>query len=278
MKRHNPSPAGAVSPPLNLPLSISIIAMNEEARLGRCLESVSGLGREIIVVDSGSTDETPKIAEQYGARFIHNDWPGHVAQKNVALSHCTQPWVLSLDADEALDEELSLAIRGIIEADGPEAGYEMNRLTWFLGDWIWHAWQPEWRLRLVRRDRAEWQGMDPHDYLTISGSTGRLNGYLLHFSFWNLEHFSRKIVDYGVISGDSLTSRGKKPGMRQLLGSPLARFVKTLLLRSGWRDGWRGVLIAYMTLMSGVLKYGFAMEAQTPEAQRTLEDSQKNQS
>jgi hypothetical protein len=123
-----------------------------------------------------------------------------------------------------------------------------------------HAWHPEWRLRLVRRELSQWEGMDPHDYLTVKGSTVRLSGYLLHYSFWDLAHHAYKTVDYGRISGGQLVARGKHVSGWKLLGSPLWRFFKVLVLKGGWRDGWRGVLVAYTTTMAGVLKYAFALE------------------
>lgn len=269
-------PARPMASPSNLPLSISVITLNEGDNLERCLDSVSGLGSEIVIVDSGSTDRTCEIAARYQARVIHNDWPGHVAQKNVALDHCTQPWVLSLDADEALDETLRDAILRLFEGNPEYQGYQLNRLTWFLGDWMRHAWHPEWRLRLVCRDGARWAGMDPHDYLTAPGRHGRLDGYLVHYSFRDLAHHVAKMADYGRISGGQLIARGRHVRARHLLFSPIWRFIKVLFVKGGWRDGWRGVLIAYTTMMAGVLKYAFALEARRVSPPRNGKNSSES--
>src|SRR5207249_2195649 len=126
-----------------LPISVSIITLNEEENLPRCLESVHELAAEIIVVDSGSTDRTREVAERFGAVFQVHPWGGHVAQKNLALERCTQRWVLCLDADEALSPELQMAVRRLFENGEPaESGFWVNRFNFYLGRWIRHAWYP----------------------------------------------------------------------------------------------------------------------------------------
>ena len=160
-----------------LPLSVAIVTLNEEANLPRLLESVRGLAAEIVVIDSGSTDRTEEIAREYGARFEHADWAGFITQKNHSLDACTQPWVLFLDADEALSPELAASLKELF-ANGctPEKeGYWLNRRTWYLGAWIWHTWHPEWRLRLLKRGAGRWGGMDPHDRLDCTGASWERN-------------------------------------------------------------------------------------------------------
>ena len=143
-----------------LPLSLAVITFNEEKNLYRCLESVKGLVSEIVVVDSGSTDTTIQIAEVFDAHVYQKTWLGHVAQKNIALSKCTQPWVISLDADEAISEDLRCSIVKIFDKGEPEKdGYWINRKNYYLGAWIEHAWFPEWRLRMVKRENALWKGL-----------------------------------------------------------------------------------------------------------------------
>ncbi len=278
MKLHpkfNPRRAVGGDEKHDLGLSVSIITLNEEDNLKKCLDSVAGLANEIIVVDSGSTDRTREVAAAHGAQFIHNDWPGHVVQKNVALSHCTQPWVLCLDADEALDEELRCEIITLLQGSPDCAGYAVNRLSWFLGDWIRHAWHPEWRLRLVRRENAKWGGMDPHDHLLVEGKTARLPGCLLHYSFRNLDHHLQKTLGYGRISGAELVKKNKRISMAKLIFSPFWRSFSVLFFKGGWRDGWRGWVVAYTSMLAGFAKYAYAMEAQRvkPESDHSGEQS-----
>ena len=248
-------------PAVPLPLSVAVITLNEECNLPRCLDSVRGLAAEIVVIDSGSTDNTGAIARQCGAVFEFNAWPGHVAQKNVALRRCTQPWVLSLDADEALSPELAESIRRLFAAGEPnESGFWLNRRTFYLGDWIWHAWYPEWRLRLVRRERAEWRGLDPHDKLEVTGPTAKLEGDLLHYSFRDLHDHLERTIRYARIMADSQASQGKSFHWHALVFSPWYAFFKRLVLKQGWRDGWRGWVIAFVNLLGSFAKSAFLLE------------------
>ncbi|MDT0635013.1 glycosyltransferase family 2 protein [Spectribacter hydrogenoxidans] len=253
--------SAAVAGPL--PLACAVITRDEADNIGRCLASVAGLVREIVVVDSGSTDATCEIAREYGARVIHRDWTGFAAQKQFAMDQCSQPWLLSLDADEALEPAARAAIEALFAGDSEpaHAGYEINRLTWYLGDWVRHTWYPEWRLRLVRRDRAAWRDYNGHDYLAVDGEVARLGGHLLHYSYRNLEHHMQQSIHYARMSGLQLAQGDRRIPISKLFFSPLGRFIRLYLLKQGWRDGWRGVLLAFSSVMSGFLKYAFALEA-----------------
>ncbi|MGD0650442.1 MAG: glycosyltransferase family 2 protein [Verrucomicrobiia bacterium] len=260
----------ATAAPVPLPLSVAIITLNEERNLPRCLESVHNLAVEIVVIDSGSTDKTGEIARQCGAVFEFKAWPGHVAQKNVALRRCTQPWVLSLDADEALSPELAESIRRLFAAGGPkENGFWVNRRVFYLGDWIWHAWYPEWRLRLVRKNHAEWRGLDPHDKLEVDGTTARLEGDLLHYPFQDLRDHLQRTIHYARIMADSQAREGRTFRWYALVFSPWYAFFKRLILKQGWRDGWRGWLIAFASLLSSLAKSAFLLERRLAGANKS---------
>ena len=255
--------------PAPLPLSVAIVTFNEEHNLPRCLESVRGLAAEIVVVDSGSVDGTEKVARTSSARFLVHAWQGHVAQKNIALTSCTQPWVLSLDADEAVSPELAAALGRLFSANEPAAdGYEVNRRTFYLGDWVNHAWNPEWRLRLVRREKARWLGYDPHDRLEVGGgSIQRLEGDLLHYSYANLQDHFERTIRYARISADALERAGRECRWYHLVFSPWLGLGKRLLLKQGFRDGRRGWIIAYTTFFSVLAKYAFLHEKQIAVSQ-----------
>lgn len=244
-----------------LPLSVAVITLNEEKHLSRCLASVRELASEIVVLDSGSRDRTGEIAQRCGAIFAFEPWQGHVAQKNLALRRCTQSWVLCLDADEALSPELADSIRKLFAGGEPsESGFSLNRRTFYLGAWIWHAWYPEWRLRLVRKDRAAWRGHDPHDRLEVAGATNRLAGDLLHYSYRNLEDHLSRTVRYARISAEAAQKTGEVLRWYQLVFSPWLTFLKKLIFKSAWRDGWRGWIISVVTLFSVFVKYAFRLE------------------
>ncbi len=245
-----------------IPLSVAIVTLNEEKNLPRLLESLQGIAAEIVVVDSGSTDRTRDIARECRARFEVVPWQGFVAQKNQALDFCTQPWVLFLDADEALSPELATSVQKLF-AQGctPKAdGYEINRRTWYLGAWIWHAWYPEWRLRLVRRGTARWGGMNPHACLEFDGSAARLDGDLLHYSFQDLQDHLLRTIGYARTMANSYIAQGRTFRWHDLLLSPWVALVKPLIFKQGWRDGWRGWIISIVRAIDCFSKYAFLLE------------------
>jgi len=244
-----------------LPLSVTIITLNEEQHLKRCLESVTGLVSEVVVVDSGSTDKTREIAEDAGAKFIVEPWAGHVTQKNKALQHAAEAWVLCLDADEALSPELRAAIeQRLAQKSVIENGFFVNRRSFYLGDWVRHAWYPEWRLRLVRKASARWVGRDPHDRLEVTGATARLEGDLYHYSYSSLQDHLERTIRYGRIASEALAKDGFRLRWYHLLFSPAAAFLKRLIVKSGWRDGSRGWIIAFTAMLSVFAKYAFLLE------------------
>jgi glycosyltransferase involved in cell wall biosynthesis len=244
-----------------LPLSVAIITLNEERNLARCLESVRDLAAEIIVIDSGSTDGTRKVAEQFGTVFEVNAWKGQIAQCRVALSRCTQPWVLCLDADEALSPELKASLGQIFRGGEPKLnGFSVNRRTFYLGRWIQHVWYPEWRLRLARRSVAEWTGREPHYVLKVPGSTGRLEGDLLHYSFRDLQDHLQKSIKWARMSAYGTEQEARRFPWAGILFAPGITFFKQLIIKQGWREGWRGWLIAGVKMVNVFAKYAFIQE------------------
>ena len=166
-----------------LPLSVAIITYNEEDIIGRTLDSVKDIASEIIVVDSHSTDRTREIAQSYGAKVYVEDWKGYASQMNSALEKCTQEWILFLDADEVVSEQLKESIKK--ELKNPKAdGYLINRQTYYLGKFLKYAWQPEYRLRLVNRKANPKWVRETHGYLiVISDRIKKLEGNLYHYSY-----------------------------------------------------------------------------------------------
>lgn len=227
----------------------------------RCLESVRGLAAEIVVVDSGSTDRTREVAQGFGARIEPHPWSGFVAQKTHLFSLCSQPWVLNLDADEVVSPELGESLRKLFLGGGPAPdGFEINRRTFYLGDWVRHAWQPDWVLRLVRRERARWTGHDPHAHLEVAGATQPLIGDLLHYSYRDLADHLARTIRYARVGAERYAREGRPLRWHHLALSPWAAFFKKMIFKSAWRDGWRGWIISVVTMFGVFAKHAFRLE------------------
>jgi glycosyltransferase involved in cell wall biosynthesis len=251
-----------------LPISLAIISLNEAARLEKCFRSAEGLVREIVLVDSGSSDATVTLAEAAGARVIHQPWLGHRAQKQVALDHCGEPWVLMLDCDEELSEELKASIRSFFSSGDSNwfQGGCFNRKVSFLGRWIMHGdWYPDRQLRLVRRNKASIGGKDPHDKVLLDGKVQHLAGDLLHDSFPTIASYLKKIIPYS----DDFLERQKKEGKRWSLAAnllrPFWRFFRAYILRRGFLDGFPGFWIAYATAFTVFIRYSRKYEEEVAE-------------
>lgn len=252
-----------------LPLSIATVCRNNRDTMSRVLASVEGLAGEIVAVDSGSTDGTLELLASAGARVIETEWRGHIATKQMALEACGRPWVLHLDSDEPIEADLAASIRRFVEADGDgAAGARVNRKIWYRGRFLEHAWQPEWRLRLVRREdiaagRAKWGGMDPHDQLMLAPSARRvadLAGTLRHESFTSFAEHLGKQIALSRIAAESMRRAGVRGSRLRLVVSPPGAFLKQVLLKQGWRDGRAGWLAAGSSAAGALMKHMMLLE------------------
>jgi glycosyltransferase involved in cell wall biosynthesis len=237
-------------------LTACIVAFDEEDRLGDCLASLRWCD-EIVVVDSHSTDRTREIAAAAGARVIERDWPGHVAQKEFAIRQAQHDWVLCVDADERISPELEKEIVELRDAGFPDmAGWKLSRVSNYLGRWIRHGtWYPDLKLRLFDRRRGRWTGHDPHDRVEVDGRVGRLRGELLHHPYRSLEDHLATIDSYTTTMARELHEAGRRVRLSDLVLRPPARFFVYYVLRGGWLDGWRGLLMAYLAAHYVRLKY-----------------------
>ena len=247
------------------PISLAITSLNEVNRLGKCLASTAGLVREIILVDSGSTDGTIRFAEESGASIISQKWLGHSAQKQVAIDHCSQPWVLILDCDEEISEELKGSIVRFFDSGDADwfHGCRFNRKVRFLGRWITHGdWYPDTKLRLVRREKARMEGNATHDTVMVQGSVKFLKGDLLHDSYPTIQSYLDKI---GPFSDEFLARQvqeGRSWSLAANLSRPLWRFLRAYFLRLGFLDGFPGFWIAYATAFSVFIRYSRSFDHQ----------------
>ena len=237
-------------------VSACIVARDEEDRLGDCLSSLRWCD-EILVVDSHSDDRTREIAAAAGARVIERDWPGHVAQKEFAIREAQNDWVFCIDADERVSPELEKEIMALRDAGFPDAaGFSVPRVSKYLGRWIRHGtWYPDIKLRLFDRRRGRWGGRDPHDRVEVEGPIVRLRGELLHLPYRSLEEHLITIDRYTTIMARELHAEGRRAHLSDLALRPAARFFVYYVLRGGWLDGWRGLLMASLAAHYVRIKY-----------------------
>lgn len=245
-----------------LPLSVAIVCKNNEATIERTLASIAPLASQIVALDSGSTDRTIEILTSYGARVERVQWQGHVRTKQAALETCSHDWILSLDSDESVEPELADSIRELITRNDPAiAGAYVNRAVFYRGRFLRHAWQPEWRLRLVRRGAARWTGLDPHDKLELlHGGSTRLRGILRHDSFSTFADHFRAQCAHSRTMAASLRAAGKRGSYVRLLTSPAGAFLKQLVIKRGFLDGYPGWLAAASTAAGALMKHAILIE------------------
>ena len=237
------------------PISGVVICLNEADRIGRCLESLTFCD-EIVVVDSGSTDGTREAARRYTDVVIEQPFLGYVKQKNFALERATHDWVVCLDADEALSPELRAAVLAAVSREGPAAGYELDRITHYLGIWHDHGeWYPDWQLRVFRRSRGHWAGLDPHDRVELDGPAEKLRGRLLHWNYRSLSEHIQTTDRFSARMARSLQESGTRFRVSDLVLRPLVRFFKGYVLRQGFRNGIPGLVVSAATAYYVFMKY-----------------------
>ncbi|MFH1618636.1 MAG: glycosyltransferase family 2 protein [bacterium] len=225
------------------PLSLVVITRNEEKDLPGCLKSAADLAAEIIVVDNNSQDRTVEIARSFGAKVISRVFDDYTSQKNFALSHASQEWVLHLDADERLTHELRNEIAELFRKGWPKAnGYEIPYSVVFMGRTLRHAGTgTERHLRLLRKSMARFSGGAVHEKLVVTGETQRLSGRIIHIPYTDMGEYLKKLDIYTLLAARKAFGAGRKYHPLKLLILPL-EFLKRYLLRLGFLDGVPGFI------------------------------------
>ena len=246
-------------------LSVTIITLNEEKKIRHALESVKWAD-EIIVVDSGSTDKTVEICEEYTDKVFHNAWPGFVAQKNYATDMATHNWILSIDADERVTPELAREIKSVLSNPTFDA-YAVPRRVFYLGRWINHSgWYPDYKARLYNKKLCRWEGEKVHEELSVKGKTEYLSGDIHHLTFDNIAHHIKTMNSYTSLA--AMEEHGKSgPSIVHLLIRPPSAFVKSFFLKKGFKDGMPGFIIAVAAACHVFYKYAKLWE------QKNIKDS-----
>jgi glycosyltransferase involved in cell wall biosynthesis len=239
-------------------LSAVIITYNEERNIARCLDSLKDLADEIVVVDSYSTDATVAICSSSGAKVFQSKFEGHIQQKNYAVEKASFAYILSLDADEVLSEELRRSIAAAKSAWNYD-GYEMNRLTNYCGSWIKHGgWYPDRKLRLFDKRKGKWTGVNPHDRYTLNDAqapVGELSGDILHYSYYSISDHLKQVDYFTEISARVLFEQRRKVSLARLIIAPGFRFFRDYVLKFGFLDGYNGFVVCKISSYAVFLKY-----------------------
>lgn len=224
-------------------LSVILITKNEAELVGQCLESVKWAD-EIIIVDSGSTDDTVSICRRYTNHVVVTDWPGFGQQKNRALAMATSEWVLSIDADEEVTPPLAQEIQDILMAP-TAAGYTLPRLSSYCGRFMKHSgWWPDPVLRLFRRDAGKFTDARVHERVVVNGQTQALKQTLLHHSYRSLDQVLHKVNHYSEESAIALQSKSRRASLSTAIGHGLWTFIRTYIIKRGFLDGREGFILA----------------------------------
>lgn len=237
-------------------ISIVIITLNEERNIGRCLKSVQGLSDDIVVVDSFSADNTQMICEKNGARFVQAKWLGYSDTKNFANSIAKYDWILSLDADEALSEELRRSITDALLKKDMKP-YRVNRLTNYCGSWIKHgAWYPDYKLRIFNRTISKWHG---YIHENLSGTeeqyTEILEGDCFHYTYYSVDEHLKQTEKFSRMRAEEMFHEGKKVSLLKMIFAPRFRFFRDYFLKLGFLDGTAGYRVARISAKAVYLKY-----------------------
>lgn len=236
-------------------ISAAIITRDAAADIERCLASLS-FADEIIVLDTGSSDETVEICRRLGTT-VHqrDDWLGFGRMKAAAVALTSNRWVLSIDADEEVTPELRTAITAL-PAEPPCAAYAVNRLSRFLGKWIRHCgWHPEYVVRLFDRERAEFDARPVHESVTVTGTVGRLDGLLLHYAYETMEQYVGKLNRYTSAAAGEAVAAGRRSSPARAVARSQVTFLRMWLLKGGFRDGWHGLVLCLCSAFYVLVKY-----------------------
>jgi len=237
-------------------ISVVIITYNEEKNILRCINSVTEIADEIIVVDSYSTDKTKEICLQNNVKFFEHKFEGHIEQKNWALTKATNNYILSLDADEAISEQLKKSIISV-KNDWKYDGYYFNRLTNYCGKWIKHCgWYPDKKLRLFIRTKAQWKGTNPHDKIKLNNPESKkfLFGDLLHYSYYSISQHIEQVNKFSEIAALSEFNKNKKTNIFKIIFKPFWKFIRDYVFKAGFLDGYYGFVICKISSFATLLK------------------------
>ena len=237
-------------------ISACIISLDEEQKIGDCLESLIPVVDEIILVDSNSTDKTVEIASQYTDKIFTKDFLGYVEQRKLAVSKAENDWILSLDCDERLSPELQASILAVKDSLGTRDAYTLAVRTFYIYRWLDHCWYPDRKVRLFDRRRGNWGGEALHEKVILDGgSVGALQGDILHYSYDSISQHLKTIDKFTDIAARDLIDRGRRVTLLTPLTHAYWTFIKLYILQRGFLDGFAGLCVAILSYLHVFVKY-----------------------
>jgi glycosyltransferase involved in cell wall biosynthesis len=241
-------------------ISTIVITRNEECNIGRCLQSVSDVSDEIVVVDSHSDDRTVELARAHTDRVFVRDWEGYAKQKEFAVAQCRNEWILWVDADEEVSRELAKEIKGL---DFAADGYHVPRKVWYLGRWIMHCgWYPGYVLRLFRKSKGVFNDKPVHESVDLSGATRRLSGPLFHYPYRDIAHHLAKMNEFTSLAAQQMRRAGRTASLVSIAVHTAGKFANMYAAKRGFLDGAPGLVVSILGAYYVFLKYAKLYEMQ----------------
>jgi (heptosyl)LPS beta-1,4-glucosyltransferase len=240
-------------------LAVALIVKNEAKNLEACLNTVANWVDEIVVLDSGSTDKTEQVARKYTEKFhVNKDWPGFGPQRRLAQEYVESDFVLWLDADERITDELKISIQQAVEKNEPNTLYSICRLSWVFGRYIRHCgWYPDRVVRLYPTQLTQYDDSLVHEKVEISTDMNvkELSGDAIHYTYNDLHHYLVKSAGYAQAWAEQREKRGKKSSILEGMLHAVACFLKMYVFKAGFLDGKQGFLLSVLSAHSTLVKY-----------------------
>ena len=240
-------------------ISACVISYNEEKKIEDCIKSLLPVADEIIIIDSLSSDNTIKIAEKYTDKIFLQKFLGHIEQKNLAIEKASYDWIISLDCDERLSEELQQSILAIKDRPGDADAYNMARKTFYIYRWLNHCWYPDIKTRLFNKTTSHWGGTNPHDHIVTQGNNIiKLQGDIYHYSFDSISDHLKTIDNFTEIGANEIVRKNKAVTIFSPLSHASWTFIKLYILKRGFLDGFAGLVVSVLSYVHVFVKYSKA--------------------
>jgi (heptosyl)LPS beta-1,4-glucosyltransferase len=254
-------------------LSVVVVTLNEEKNIERCLRSVAWAD-DIVLIDSFSTDRTIELARMFTSNIHQCEYPGYSKQVERGIQRAVNDWVFILDADEEVSVELAASIQEVMRAQDAKDGYIVNRKVQVFGKWILHSgWYPDWQFRLARKDKIVAEHQEVHGAFTTRGQKGKLRGELFHYTYATIDQYLEKMNDYTSLHVSNKIGDGSVPlrvGVRKILLSPIAYFIKMFIIKKGYKDGMHGFFLSVFSALYTLLLYAKIWEYFLRRAEGTM--------